>query len=407
MLEYNSLDEVPKQDPETNQGWVTGSRIKINGVEHIYNSANQKWTELATTTGTPATGTTTPGGQTTTTTTTEPAPRNQPVLYDEQPNIIWEEELVARPGGAPSTRSYEKNWFDAKNYLNKLKAAGNVSEYNKWVEALVNSPFWGGGKVTKTKVNSAFVDALKGSAINQKSIQSILFRPDGTEEVALGIQGTAGGVSKANQLENYKRLIKRYAVQQGVDITDDKVSELASVALAQSWDSPTISENVARSGVITGEKGNVANYIDRLKADARNYGVAYNDLWFDQAAASIVQGYSSIEDYQQQIKEYSKQIYPAFTKQIDSGVTPYAIASPYINTMANILEISANDINLNDPTISMALKNVDAEGNPSVKPLWQFEKDLRQDPRWRFTNNAQQDLMGTARQVLQDFGLVS
>lgn len=404
MLEYNNLEEVPAQNPDTKENWVSGSRIKINGVAHIYNSVTQKWTPIA---AGPETGAT---GQTTVTRTTgatgQTATRNESVLFDEQPNIIWEEEMVGRPGGAPATKTYEKNWFDAKNYLNKLLAS-NVDEYNRYAEALVNSPFWAGGKVTKSKINTAFVNALKGAAINQKSIQSILFRPDGTEEVTLGLQGTTGGVSKANQLENYKRLIKRYAVQQGVDITDAKVSELASIALSQSWDSPTISENVARSGVITGEKGNVANYIDRLKSDARNYGVSYNDLWFNQAAASIVQGYASIEDYQQQIKEYSKQIYPAFAKQIDSGVTPYAIASPYVNTMANILEINPNDITLNDPTISMALKNVDTEGNPVVKPLWQFEKDLRQDPRWRFTNNAQQDLMGTARQVLQNFGLVS
>jgi hypothetical protein len=40
-------------------------------------------------------------------------------------------------------------------------------------------------------------------------------------------------------------------------------------------------------------------------------------------------------------------------------------------------------------------------------PLWQFEQELRQDPRWTYTNNAQEDLMGTARQILKNFGLVS
>jgi hypothetical protein len=39
--------------------------------------------------------------------------------------------------------------------------------------------------------------------------------------------------------------------------------------------------------------------------------------------------------------------------------------------------------------------------------LWQFEQDLRKDPRWNFTKNAQDSLMNTTRKVLQDFGLVS
>lgn len=399
MLTYNSLEEVPSTNPENNSEWVTGARIQIKGVQHIYNALNGKWQPMAAADGTPSTQS--PSGSDST-----PDNSNESVLFDNQPSILWEEQRMGRPGGAPATKSYKKNWFDATNYLTKLKTS-NVKEYNKWVKAIVASNFYEGGNITDAKVNSAFKEALIGSATNNRSIQSVLFNVDSEGELPLGLGIDTTGVSKANQLENYKRLVKRYAVQQGVDITDAKVSELASQALAKSWDSPTISENVSRSGVITGEKGNVAGYIDKLKIEARNYGVSYNDLWFDQAAASIVQGYSSIEDYQSQIKDYSKQIYPAFAKQIDSGVTPYAIASPYINTMANILEINPNDINLNDPTISMALKNVDTEGTPSVKPLWQFEKDLRQDSRWRFTKNAQQDLMGTARKVLSDFGLVS
>jgi len=53
------------------------------------------------------------------------------------------------------------------------------------------------------------------------------------------------------------------------------------------------------------------------------------------------------------------------------------------------------------------MTGLNTEGKPATKPLWQFEQELRKDPRWNYTNNAQQSLMNTARQVLQDFGLVS
>jgi hypothetical protein len=65
-----------------------------------------------------------------------------------------------------------------------------------------------------------------------------------------------------------------------------------------------------------------------------------------------------------------------------------------------------NDISLDDPTIKQAFTSLNSEGQPITKPLWEFEKELRRDERWRFTKNAQQDLMGTARKVLSDFGLV-
>jgi hypothetical protein len=75
--------------------------------------------------------------------------------------------------------------------------------------------------------------------------------------------------------------------------------------------------------------------------------------------------------------------------------------------MSRILEIDPGTIGLNDRTIKQALTGLNPEGKPMTTPLWQFEQELRQDPRWNYTNNAQEDLMGTARQILKNFGLVS
>ena len=74
--------------------------------------------------------------------------------------------------------------------------------------------------------------------------------------------------------------------------------------------------------------------------------------------------------------------------------------------MANILELDPNTINLSDPTISKALTSITEDGKPAVTPLWQFERELKKDSRWRYTKNAQEELIGTGMQVLKDFGLV-
>jgi hypothetical protein len=74
--------------------------------------------------------------------------------------------------------------------------------------------------------------------------------------------------------------------------------------------------------------------------------------------------------------------------------------------MSQILEINPEAINVNDQTIKKALLNITPEGQPSVKPLWQFEQDLRKDERWRYTKNAEQELMGTGIRLLRNFGLV-
>ena len=84
--------------------------------------------------------------------------------------------------------------------------------------------------------------------------------------------------------------------------------------------------------------------------------------------------------------------------------------------MANLLEIDPSQINfMKDPMISKALQYRDpssgqgqsgSAGQPGVMPLWQFQQQVRQDPRWQYTDNARQEVMGMAHSVLQDWGLM-
>jgi hypothetical protein len=86
-------------------------------------------------------------------------------------------------------------------------------------------------------------------------------------------------------------------------------------------------------------------------------------------------------------------------------MTVKQIASPYVNSMANILEVPQDSLSLNDPTINKALTNIDQTGKQTAVPLWQFETNLRQDPRWATTKNAKDTLDSTAHSILQNFGL--
>ncbi len=152
--------------------------------------------------------------------------------------------------------------------------------------------------------------------------------------------------------------------------------------------------------------GEASKTVDALKATAASYGVSYSPDWYTQSAKDILTGKVDNDTLNQQLKELAKSRYPSLAKQIDAGYTVKQIASPYLQSMATILEINPNDISLEDPTIKQAFTSIDDQGQPSTRPLWQFEKELKQDPRWAYTKNAQQELMGTAYKVLSDFGLV-
>ena len=85
-------------------------------------------------------------------------------------------------------------------------------------------------------------------------------------------------------------------------------------------------------------------------------------------------------------------------KLMDQGVDLDTIYSPYKSAMASILEIPSAQIELNDPTLMSAINQ------QGTIPLYEFQRSLRKDPRWQYTNNARSEVSNSALKVLQDFG---
>jgi sugar-specific transcriptional regulator TrmB len=223
------------------------------------------------------------------------------------------------------------------------------------------------------------------------------------------INGGGGGTGtgpSAKELKNKRDAVRLLATELGVELTDGQVNSLGYDYANGNIDATTVKSRIASTGNINFATGEAAKTIDSLKATAASYGVSYDPSWYNQSAKDILTGKVDNDTIAQQLKELAKSRYPSLAKQIDAGYTVKQVASPYLQSMANILEINPNDITMEDPTIKQAFTSLNADGQPSTKALWQFEQDLKQDPRWRFTKNAQTDLMGTARKVLQDFGLV-
>ena len=224
--------------------------------------------------------------------------------------------------------------------------------------------------------------------------------------IAKGKIGGDGTGPSSKDIKNKRETVRLLATELGVELSEEQINDLGYQFAAGNFDATSIRPRIAKIGNINFSLGEAAKTIDALKTTAAEYGVSYSQDWFNQSAKDVLLGNVDNDSLTQAIKDLAKSRYPTLAKQIDAGYSVRQIASPYIQTMGNVLEINPNDITLDDPTIKRAFTSLDAEGQPMTKPLWEFEKELRQDERWRFTKNAQQDLMGTARKVLQDFGLV-
>jgi hypothetical protein len=201
--------------------------------------------------------------------------------------------------------------------------------------------------------------------------------------------------------------VKAQANALGFDLSDEQAQEIArdSYVFGNAYNSNKIIQRIADTGQLTG--GAAMDTIDALKAHSANMGVSYDDQWYSEAARDIAENKSTANDWKRQINDVAKSKYAAFADQIDKGLTVTQAASPYINSMSQILEVPANSIKLSDPTINKALTNLDADSKPALQPLWQFETSLRKDPRWASTQNARNAADSATRSILSDFGLVS
>jgi uncharacterized protein YqeY len=66
--------------------------------------------------------------------------------------------------------------------------------------------------------------------------------------------------------------------------------------------------------------------------------------------------------------------------------------------MANVLELNAEQIDLNDSTLRSAISD---KGETN---LYDFQRQLRKDSRWQYTQNAREEVANSVLGVLRDFG---
>jgi hypothetical protein len=205
--------------------------------------------------------------------------------------------------------------------------------------------------------------------------------------------------------------VRQLANQMGLRETPGNKKRLDKWAYnmaAKGWDEGQLRNEIGKfvyfnDGVHQGEGGEIW---DELHSYAYDMGVTMSGQWYADKSRNVVRGIASIQDYKNEMQIKAKAQYSFWSKQIDAGQTVADIAQPYMQTMSQILELPAGSINLFDTTIKKALNYTNSGTmQKEAKPLWQFENELRKDPRWRKTQNAQDGMMQVAHQVLADFGL--
>jgi hypothetical protein len=223
------------------------------------------------------------------------------------------------------------------------------------------------------------------------------------------LQKTTDPATYKATMDATKLQVQMLASKMGAAVPTSQLDKISESVMNSGLDEDGIRQvlgqyvSFTKDGTLTGEAGMHAY---TMKQFAYANGVSIDDQTLKNQAALVVKKLSTTQDFESQVREQAKSAYPGYAAQIDAGQNMQDIAQPYIQTMAKELEIPATSLNMQDPTIKTAMNGLNKDGKPTGKNLLDFENQLRNDPRWAKTKNAQDATMNAGFNVLQSMGLI-
>lgn len=282
-------------------------------------------------------------------------------------NIMGSSDIVARTGTL-------EDWF---NNAAKNAAAGAASSLP---QAYISSP-----TQAKSDINTVFSKVL-GRQASDKEVTAItkILNDAQKKNPSKYVNGlTYGGLDKEQFLTD---LISTGKYEANPKASPGILANLAKEAGAVKQKSVTAKQtsiDAARQQVQSFAKSNgiVLSPEDALMyANRINEGESPNDI------ASIFRKVASVSQPK------------AIADLLNSGTDLATIYQPYKSAMAQVLELNPNDIDITDPALTKAISG------DKTMTSYEFQRLLRKDPRWQYTNNARAEVSNAALKVLRDFG---
>jgi hypothetical protein len=359
---------------------------------------------------------------------------------------LVKDEATALVKLAANKKIYDKLIADAKGDPAKIAAANDTTEYGLGLKETIaalqakakdngatNTPeelatlakkLYDKGTSLTSNEGIAAVDAVlktKNGLVADQPADLIKLAADKKiyDKLVTAAAGDAALIAQAKKTTAYGRglaeieaALKAQAKISGASNTAEELTALA--------------QELYDSGIKTGSNEGLAKINSALKyaADAKTgkysgtAGTTIADLQATAAAngldlqsnfgnqipgwlTAIANG-EQINNIKQQIRDVAKLGQPdSIKKLIDNGTDLKTIYAPYRNTMASTLEIQdPNSIKLDDPTLRMAI-TPNGELN-----LYDYQKALRKDNRWQYTQQANQEVSDATQKVLKDFGFM-
>ena len=261
-----------------------------------------------------------------------------------------------------------------------------------------------------SKLEEAWQLYLKGDfdGMNAAILQSNFYRNNNsTARTRLQAKASQPGVY-TDGLDKYKLATRKSLVTSGLKMDANLFEGLAAKAYDSGMSEDQLKQLIVTSGLVTGYGGEVLGDTAALKSYANSFGVGkyLDDKYWAQKSQDLFLGNTTTDDIEDEVRNLAASAFPGYADQIKAGISVDSLASAYKGAIASVLEKDADSVTFEDPRLRAALQYVGPDGKPAVKPLWQFERELRMTPEWELTNNARTTVDNLAYKVMSDWGVI-
>ena len=352
--------------------------------------------------------------------------KSQQPVKDERPRDYTSSEQPADKGNAPASRDIAKEIAAAPKFIygkddawkqavaQRLTAAGYVvsnwrnleelvGQYqkalsdnqlrntnfgiNQTLDELIDTKISEGGGITEPSVNittSISAPTEAASAINS-AFKANLGRDATPEEIAKYTVELNKAEKKAvsKSVSTTKGGVKSTTYSGGLD----KAQFLTDIVKAL----PEFTKRKEEAKSLTGQ-----TLLKTIQANGLNKYIPQSQI--DEWNTQVENG-KDINTIKNEIRQIAANGLPDHIKQmLNSGIDLATVYAPYKSVMATTLELPSDAIDLNDPTLRSAL------GPDKEMSIYDFQRALKKDSRWQYTNNAKEEISSSVQKVLQDFG---
>lgn len=305
----------------------------------------------------------------------------------------WRPKLIKAQRNNPARQTYKRvgdqivqstvTGLDAEEWLIK-----NVTSDPRYADELQKAALIPRSVAQKAEDKLRYETALAQAGGNQAAIDSLN-------------QSTAYGLD----IRNIKNRIQSAADKAGATYDEMTLANWAKEAYDTNQESDPFTFQKFLDNKFkfagAGYKGDALNTFTTLRDTAIANGLDINKSFSSQLPEWIaaINAGANIEQYKQMIRDVAKVGMPdKISGLLDKGIDLGTIYAPYQNIMESVLELPRGSVTLDDPTLRGAI------GPDKEMTVYEFQRQLRRDPRWQYTDNARETVSNAALGILRDFG---